>query len=119
MIRHILRDGRDLERGAGSGPDGHGEGHATLHAVKRPPIPWLDPPPGPWNVERAYGYCEEFVRAHTESFPVASRFEPAPRWEVDDFFPRVSAWQRSYFAFHEWIGCAWYALRQWMHSSND
>lgn len=25
--------------------------------------------------------------------------------------PRVSSWQKSYFAFHEWIGWAWYALR--------
>jgi uncharacterized SAM-binding protein YcdF (DUF218 family) len=25
--------------------------------------------------------------------------------------PRVSAWDRSYFALHEWIGCAWYALK--------
>ena len=37
---------------------------------------WLDPPPGPWTVERAYAYCEEFARAHTESYPVASRFVP-------------------------------------------
>ena len=25
--------------------------------------------------------------------------------------PRASAWQGSYYALHEWIGCAWYALR--------
>ncbi len=25
--------------------------------------------------------------------------------------PRVSAWQRSYFALHEWIGIGWYRLR--------
>ena len=29
-----------------------------------------------------------------------------------DFIPRASAWQRSYYALHEWIGCAWYALRR-------
>ena len=40
-------------------------------------MPWLDPPAGPWSVERAYAYCEDFARAHTESFPVASRFVPA------------------------------------------
>ena len=38
---------------------------------------WLDPPPGPWTVERAYEYCEEFARAHHESYPVASRFVPS------------------------------------------
>ena len=73
MIRQILREGRDPERAAAS----RGEGPGALHAVKNPPIPWLDPPPGPWTVERAYAYCEEFVRAHTESFPVASRLVPA------------------------------------------
>ena len=28
-----------------------------------------------------------------------------------DLPPRASAWEWSYFALHEWIGCAWYALR--------
>jgi uncharacterized SAM-binding protein YcdF (DUF218 family) len=28
-----------------------------------------------------------------------------------DFFPRASAWALSFFALHEWIGYAWYALR--------
>lgn len=31
---------------------------------------------------------------------------------VYDFVPQVAAWQISYFAFHEWLGCAWYALHQ-------
>jgi squalene synthase HpnC len=43
----------------------------------REPLPWLDPPPGPFTVERARAYCEEFARAHHESYPVASRFVPA------------------------------------------
>jgi uncharacterized SAM-binding protein YcdF (DUF218 family) len=30
---------------------------------------------------------------------------------VWDFLPRASAWGWSYYALHEWIGCAWYALR--------
>ena len=29
----------------------------------------------------------------------------------DDFLPRVAGWQTSYWALHEWIGYAWYALR--------
>jgi hydroxysqualene synthase len=77
MIRQLFREGRDSGRAAGAGPEPRGGGSAPLHAVTRPPIPWLDPPPGPWTVERAYAYCEEFARAHTESFPVASRFVPA------------------------------------------
>jgi uncharacterized SAM-binding protein YcdF (DUF218 family) len=28
-----------------------------------------------------------------------------------DFVPRVTSWETSYYALHEWIGCAWYALR--------
>jgi hydroxysqualene synthase len=67
VIRQLLRKGRDAERGSDA---------PSLAAVDRPPIRWLDPPPGPWTVERAYGYCEEFARAHTESYPVASRFVP-------------------------------------------
>ncbi len=66
MIRQILRGGRDAK----------GRREPSLHAVARAPIRWLDPPPGPWTVARAYEYCEEFARAHTESYPVASRFVP-------------------------------------------
>jgi squalene synthase HpnC len=78
MIRQILRDGRDGDRAAAAAGTSNGTSQPpTLAAVTRPPIPWLDPPPGPWTVERAYAYCEEFARAHTESFPVASRLVPA------------------------------------------
>jgi hydroxysqualene synthase len=72
MIRQVLRDGRDAGGAAGAAGT-----RTPLSSVSRPPIPWLDPPAGPWTVERAYQYCEEFARAHTESFPVASRFVPA------------------------------------------
>ena len=68
MIRQILKGGRTVE-GEGDGAGGAG--------APRPPMKWLDPPAGPWTVERAYGYCEELARAHHESYPVASRFVPA------------------------------------------
>ena len=61
MIRQIIRGGRDVDA----------DGAPSLTAVSKPPIRWLDPPPGPWTVARAYEYCEEFARAHTESYPVA------------------------------------------------
>ena len=64
MIRSLLRRVR--------GQDGVGPAPGS-----RAPLPWLDPPAGPWSVERATRYCEEFVRAHHENFPVASRFVPA------------------------------------------
>jgi squalene synthase HpnC len=61
MIRQIIRGGR-----------------ADAPAVDdRKPLPWLHPPEGPWSVHRAYEYCEEFARAHHESFPVASHFVPS------------------------------------------
>jgi squalene synthase HpnC len=66
MIRQILRGGRDVDGGRAP----------SLSAVPPSPIRWLDPPPGPWTVGRAYEYCEDFARAHTESYPVASRFVP-------------------------------------------
>jgi uncharacterized SAM-binding protein YcdF (DUF218 family) len=28
-----------------------------------------------------------------------------------DFMPHASIWALSYYALHEWIGCAWYAIR--------
>ena len=37
--------------------------------------------------------------------------------DIIDFVPATSAWAASYLALHEWIGCAWYAVRQWMLSN--
>lgn len=62
MIRQIIKGGLG---DPGDGPP-----------PQRDPLPWLDPPEGPWSVARAYEYCEEFARAHQESFPVASHFVP-------------------------------------------
>jgi squalene synthase HpnC len=75
MIRQVLRDGRDAPS-SGEIPGDRAGARKPLSSVGRAPILWLDPPPGPWTVQRAYDYCEEFARAHTESFPVASRFVP-------------------------------------------
>lgn len=36
----------------------------------------LDPPGGPWTVERSYQFCDRFAREHRESFPVASPLVP-------------------------------------------
>ena len=60
-----------------------------------------------WHMRRA---LLAFRAAGYPVVPAASRFEPGPRWEVDSFLPHVSAWLRSYFALHEWIGLAWYGL---------
>ncbi len=66
MIRQILKGGRAAEADANS----------ATGSTPRRAIPWLDPPPGPWTVDRAYEYCESFVRAHHEIYPVASRLVP-------------------------------------------
>jgi squalene synthase HpnC len=63
MIRQIIRGGR------ADAP--------IVDERDRKPLPWLHPPEGPWSEHRAYEYCEEFARAHHESFPVASHFVPA------------------------------------------
>jgi uncharacterized SAM-binding protein YcdF (DUF218 family) len=37
--------------------------------------------------------------------------ERPPPLTLRNLLPHVSSWQMSYYALHEWIGCAWYALR--------
>lgn len=34
-----------------------------------------------------------------------------PRLEWDNLVPHVSSWQLGFWAMHEWLGCAWYALK--------
>jgi uncharacterized SAM-binding protein YcdF (DUF218 family) len=62
----------------------------------------------PWHMRRAL-----IAFAHTDLIVTAA---PTPLSRpigpiAIDFLPRVGAWETSYFALHEWIGCAWYALR--------
>lgn len=66
MIRQLLKGDRGNKTATEDGP-----------RLVKPPLPWLDPPEGPWSVGRAYEFCEEFARAHSESFPVASHFVPS------------------------------------------
>lgn len=62
-----------------------------------------------WHMRRALMAFRHFG---VDAIPVASRFDSGPQFDVGSFIPRVSAWQRSYFALHEWMGCAYYALRR-------
>jgi squalene synthase HpnC len=72
MIRNIFKGPRSGE------DEGHGAAGAPSPApTGRTALPWLDPAAGPTSVSRAYEYCEEFARAHHESYPVASRLVPA------------------------------------------
>jgi uncharacterized SAM-binding protein YcdF (DUF218 family) len=61
-----------------------------------------------WHMRRAL-----IAFAH---FGIAATPAPVPpdepkRMRVSGLIPDVSAWQTSYYAIHEWIGCAWYELR--------
>ena len=61
-----------------------------------------------WHMRRAELAFRHFGIAVTPA-PVA--LDRAPTLGLGEFLPQVSAWLHSYYAFHEWIGCAWYTLR--------
>ena len=61
-----------------------------------------------WHMKRALIAFRHFGIV---AIAAPSRFDIEPGHKFEDFMPRVSAWMRSYFAVHEWIGCAWYGLR--------
>jgi uncharacterized SAM-binding protein YcdF (DUF218 family) len=41
-----------------------------------------------------------------------TQLDPPPALDWHALMPQVSAWRLSYFALHEWIGCAYYKLRE-------
>lgn len=61
-----------------------------------------------WHMRRS---LLAFRRAGIEAVAAPVRADPWPQWRLLDFIPRASAWQRSYWAMHEWAGLAWYMLR--------
>ena len=61
-----------------------------------------------WHMRRA---LIAFAAAGLVALPAPPVFDRPPGGQLSEFVPRVSSWQRSYFALHEWIGCAWYAWR--------
>jgi uncharacterized SAM-binding protein YcdF (DUF218 family) len=63
-----------------------------------------------WHMRRA---LIAFRAAGLTAVPAPLPAELAPRLTPGTIVPRVSAWERDYFALHEWIGCAWYALLAW------
>lgn len=65
MIRKVLRGGRAVDADV-----------APASAAAMPALRWLDPPEGPYSIARAYEYCDQFARAHHESYPVASHLVP-------------------------------------------
>jgi uncharacterized SAM-binding protein YcdF (DUF218 family) len=61
-----------------------------------------------WHMRRALIAFRHFGIPATAA-PV--RIDGMPRFSLDDFLPAVRGWVASYDALHEWIGCAYYALR--------
>lgn len=62
-----------------------------------------------WHMKRALIAFRHFG---IDAVPMASRFEGSADFDGGEFVPRVSAWMRSYYALHEWIGCIWYMARR-------
>jgi uncharacterized SAM-binding protein YcdF (DUF218 family) len=61
-----------------------------------------------WHMRRALvAFQRAGLIATAVPTSVDTPFDPIP-WDLP---PRASAWQWSYYALHEWIGYAWYAMR--------
>ncbi len=60
-----------------------------------------------WHMRRA---LIAFRAAGLAAIPAPLGAERWPRLGAAEFVPRASAWRLSYFALHEWLGCAWYAM---------
>jgi uncharacterized SAM-binding protein YcdF (DUF218 family) len=61
-----------------------------------------------WHMRRA---IMAFAAARIGATPAYPRLDQLQRPWASNFVPDVVGWQESYIALHEWIGCAWYALR--------
>jgi uncharacterized SAM-binding protein YcdF (DUF218 family) len=61
-----------------------------------------------WHMRRAVMAFKHFGMKVTAA-PV--RLDTLPELTIHEFLPTASAWLTSYYGLHEWIGCAYYALR--------
>lgn len=61
-----------------------------------------------WHMRRS---LLAFRRAGMPATPAPVRSDPWPRWQLDEFMPRTSSWERSYYALHEWFGLLYYEWR--------
>jgi uncharacterized SAM-binding protein YcdF (DUF218 family) len=61
----------------------------------------------PWHMRRA---LIAFARTGLRVVAAPAVRDRPPLFEFSEFIPTTDAWQDSYYALHEWIGCAYYAL---------
>lgn len=61
----------------------------------------------PWHMRRA---LDSFARTGLRATPAPTPLDSDTPPQLPDFLPRATIWQSGYFAAHEWIGRAWYAL---------
>ena len=61
-----------------------------------------------WHMKRAM-FCFRHFGIHVVAAPVRLA---KPRYDrASDYAPSINGWGASYYAFHEWIGLAWYRMR--------
>jgi uncharacterized SAM-binding protein YcdF (DUF218 family) len=65
-----------------------------------------------WHMRRA---LVAFRAAGLQATPVPVRHDPWPGLGLDEFLPQAKAWHTSFYALHEWIGTATYALLAWLY----
>jgi uncharacterized SAM-binding protein YcdF (DUF218 family) len=61
-----------------------------------------------WHERRA---LMAFANTGITATAAPTRLDRFPTPYPRDFIPEAVAWHNSYYALHEWIGCAYYALR--------
>jgi uncharacterized SAM-binding protein YcdF (DUF218 family) len=61
-----------------------------------------------WHMRRA---IKAFAAAGITATAAPPRLDRLLTPFVENFLPNVAGWQESYYALHEWIGCAYYAFR--------